>query len=388
MKQYNRVCARINLDAIAYNMEQMKNRIGQEGRLIAVIKTDAYGHGAVPLAEMFEETPYIWGYAVACMGEARTLRSHGIKKPILILGCVFPDEYEEMVEKEIRAAVYTEEMAKGMADAAARSGKTAFLHIKIDTGMSRIGFEASEESIDQIVNISNLNNLYIEGIYTHFAKSDEIDKDFTYKQADRFKFMVDSIEKRGINIPIKHVSNSAATIDLPDLNFNMVRCGIVLYGYYPSDEVIKDKLQLKPAMTLKTKVAHIKELKEDTGISYGLKYKTSKLERIITIPIGYADGFTRMQNNPKVSINNEIFDVVGRICMDQCMVRIDKDIDIKIGDEVIIFGESNINADNIAKDLGTINYEIVCMVSRRVDRIYKERNVILQSDSYLVKLKR
>ena len=162
----------------------------------------------------------------------------------------------------------------------------------------------------------------------------------------------------------------------------------ILYGYYPSDEVIKDKLQLKPAMTLKTKVAHIKELKEDTGISYGLKYKTSKLERIITIPIGYADGFTRMQNNPKVSINNEIFDVVGRICMDQCMVRIDKDIDIKIGDEVIIFGESNINADNIAKDLGTINYEIVCMVSRRVDRIYKERNVILQADSYLVKLKR
>ena len=388
MKQYNRVCARINLDAIAYNMEQMKNRIGQEGRLIAVIKTDAYGHGAVPLAEMFEETPYIWGYAVACMGEARTLRAHGIKKPILILGCVFPDEYEEMVEKEIRAAVYTEEMAQGMAEAAAKSGKTAFLHIKIDTGMSRIGFEASEESIDQIVNISNLNNLYIEGIYTHFAKSDEIDKDFTYKQADRFKFMVDSIEKIGINIPIKHVSNSAATIDLPDLNFNMVRCGIVLYGYYPSDEVTKDKLQLKPAMTLKTKVAHIKELKEDTGISYGLKYKTSKLERIITIPIGYADGFTRMQNNPKVSINNEIFDVVGRICMDQCMVRIDKDIDIKIGDEVIIFGESNINADNIAKDLGTINYEIVCMVSRRVDRIYKERNVILQADSYLVKLKR
>ena len=202
------------------------------------------------------------------------------------------------------------------------------------------------------------------------------------------KKLNDISEKRGINIPIKHVSNSAATIDLPDLNFNMVRCGIVLYGYYPSDEVIKDKLQLKPVMTLKTKVAHIKELKEDTGISYGLKYKTSKLERIITIPIGYADGFTRMQNNPKVSINNEIFDVVGRICMDQCMVRIDKDIDIKIGDEVIIFGESNINADNIAKDLGTINYEIVCMVSRRVDRIYKERNVILQADSYLVKLKR
>ena len=159
MKQYNRVCARINLDAIAYNMEQMKNRIGQEGRLIAVIKTDAYGHGAVPLAEMFEETPYIWGYAVACMGEARTLRAHGIKKPILILGCVFPDEYEEMVEKEIRAAVYTEEMAKGMADAAAKSGKTAFLHIKIDTGMGRIGFKVSKESVETISRISKLPNI-------------------------------------------------------------------------------------------------------------------------------------------------------------------------------------------------------------------------------------
>lgn len=183
------------------------------------------------------------------------------------------------------------------------------------------------------------------------------------------------------------MSNSAAIMDLPNLNFNMVRCGIVLYGCYPSDEVIKDRLQLKPAMTLKTRVSHIKELKEGTGISYGLRYKTRKQEKIATIPIGYADGFTRMQNNPKVSINNEVFNVVGRICMDQCMVRIDKDIDIKIGDEVIIFGESNISADDIAKDLGTINYEILCMVSRRVDRIYKERNVILQADSYLVKLK-
>ena len=165
----------------------------------------------------------------------------------------------------------------------------------------------------------------------------------------------------------------------------MVRCGIILYGHYPSDEVLKDRIQLKPPMTLKTRVSHIKDLKKDSGISYGLKYRTNGIEKIVTIPIGYADGFTRMQNNPKVSINNEIFDVVGRICMDQCMVRVDKDIDIKIGDEVIIFGEGNIAVADIANDLGTINYEIICMVSRRVDRIYKERNVILQADSYLVK---
>ena len=259
------------------------------------------------------------------------------------------------------------------------------IHIKIDTGMSRIGFEVSKESIDEIANIYELKNLYIEGIYTHFATADEADKDFTYRQIEGFKFIVDGIEKRNINIPIKHVSNSAAVIDLPDLNFNMIRCGIILYGHYPSDEVLKDRIQLKPAMTLKTRVSHIKYLKKDSGISYGLKYKTNDIEKIATIPIGYADGFTRMQNNPKVSINDEIFNVVGRICMDQCMVRVDKDIDIKIGDEVIIFGESNIGVDDIANDLGTINYEIICMVSRRVDRIYKEGNVILQADSYLVK---
>ena len=339
--------AEINLDNINFNLNNIRKLLKEDTKICTVLKANAYGHGSVEIAK-FLENKNVDYFAVARLEEAIELRENNIKMPILCLGFVPEESLEYALENNITLTIYSLEMAKKLNDISEKTGITANIHIKIDTGMSRIGFEASEESIDQIVNISNLNNLYIEGIYTHFAKSDEI----------------------------------------PDLNFNMVRCGIVLYGYYPSDEVIKDKLQLKPAMTLKTKVAHIKELKEDTGISYGLKYKTSKLERIITIPIGYADGFTRMQNNPKVSINNEIFDVVGRICMDQCMVRIDKDIDIKIGDEVIIFGESNINADNIAKDLGTINYEIVCMVSRRVDRIYKERNVILQADSYLVKLKR
>lgn len=176
MKKYSRVCAYIDLDAIAYNMEQMKKRIGEDGKLIAVIKTDGYGHGAVPLAKMFEEMPYIWGYAVACMGEAAVLREQGIKKPILVLGCVFPDEYEEMVEKEIRAAVYTEEMARGMSEAAQRLGKTAYFHIKIDTGMGRIGFPVTEESASSIERISRLPNVQIEAMFTHFAKADELDK--------------------------------------------------------------------------------------------------------------------------------------------------------------------------------------------------------------------
>ena len=378
--------AEINLDNINFNLNNIKKLLKEDTKICTVLKANAYGHGSVEIAK-FLENKNVDYFAVARLEEAIELRENNIKMPILCLGFVPEESLEYAIKNNITLTIYSLETAKKLNDISEKIGVNANIHIKIDTGMSRIGFEVNEESIDQIIKIANLKNLYIEGIYTHFAKSDEIDKDFTYKQVNRFKFFIDNIEKKGINIPIKHVSNSAAIMDLPNLNFNMVRCGIVLYGCYPSDEVIKDRLQLKPAMTLKTRVSHIKELKEGTGISYGLRYKTRKQEKIATIPIGYADGFTRMQNNPKVSINNEVFNVVGRICMDQCMVRIDKDIDIKIGDEVIIFGESNISADDIAKDLGTINYEILCMVSRRVDRIYKERNVILQADSYLVKLK-
>ena len=378
--------AEIDLDNINFNLNNIKKLLKEDTKICTVLKANAYGHGSVEIAK-FLENKNVDYFAVARLEEAIELRENNIKMPILCLGFVPEESLEYAIKNNITLTIYSLETAKKLNDISEKIGVNANIHIKIDTGMSRIGFEVNEESIDQIIKIANLKNLYIEGIYTHFAKSDEIDKDFTYKQVNRFKFIIDNIEKKGINIPIKHVSNSAAIMDLPNLNFNMVRCGIVLYGCYPSDEVIKDRLQLKPAMTLKTRVSHIKELKEGTGISYGLRYKTRKQEKIATIPIGYADGFTRMQNNPKVSINNEVFNVVGRICMDQCMVRIDKDIDIKIGDEVIIFGESNISADDIAKDLGTINYEILCMVSRRVDRIYKERNVILQADSYLVKLK-
>jgi len=376
--------AEINLDNINFNLSNIKKLLKEDTKICTVLKANAYGHGSVEIAK-FLENKNVDYFAVARIEEALELRQNDIKRPILCLGYVPEEAFEHAIKNNITLTIYSLEMAKKLNTVCENLNICANIHIKIDTGMSRIGFEVSEGTIEEIVKIYNLKHLCIEGIFTHFAKADEIDKDFTYKQAHGFKFIVDGLEKRNINIPIKHVSNSAATMDLPDLNFNMVRCGIVLYGHYPSDEVIKDRIELKPAMTLKTRISHIKELKENTGISYGLKYKTSKPEKIATIPIGYADGFTRMQGNPKVCINNEIFDVVGRICMDQCMVRIDKDIDIKIGDEVIIFGESNINIDDIANDLGTINYEIICMISRRVNRIYKEGNVILQADSYLVK---
>lgn len=378
--------AEINLDNIEFNLNNIKKLLNEDTKICTVLKANAYGHGSVQVAKFLENKSVDY-FAVARLEEAIELRQNNIKKPILCLGFVPEESLEYAIENNITLTIYSLEMAEKLNDISKKIGIKAYIHIKIDTGMSRIGFKVNDESIETISQISNLENLYIEGIYTHFAKADELDKEFTNKQVEKFKFITEAVEKKGINIPIKHVSNSAAIMDLPDLNFNMVRCGIVLYGYYPSEEVIKERLTLKPAMTLKTKISHIKELEEFTGISYGLTYKTNNSEKIATIPIGYADGFTRMQKNPKVSIKGEVFDIVGRICMDQCMVKIDKDIDIKIGDEVIIFGEGNRKVEDIAKDLGTINYEIVCMVSRRVDRVYKEGNVILQADSYLVKWK-
>lgn len=231
MKKYSRVCAYIDLDAIAYNMEQMKKRIGEDGKLIAVIKTDGYGHGAVPLAKMFEEMPYIWGYAVACMGEAAVLREQGIKKPILVLGCVFPDEYEEMVEKEIRAAVYTEEMARGMSEAAQRLGKTAYFHIKIDTGMGRIGFPVTEESASSIESDQQASECADRGNVYAFCKSrTSWDKSYTLKQHEKFLWMKELMEERNVPIQYFDCDNSAGIIDFPDLKHDIARAGISIYG--------------------------------------------------------------------------------------------------------------------------------------------------------------
>ena len=254
MKEYNRVYAKIDLDAAAYNMEQMKNRIGGGARLIAVVKTDAYGHGAVPLAEVFEKLDYVWGYAVATLDEGIVLRKHGIKKPILVLGCVFPDQYDDMVRNEIRAAVYMEEMAGKIAEAAERAGKKAYIHIKVDTGMGRIGFPVTEESADIIERISRMENIEVEGMFTHFAKADERDKTYTYEQHRKFMWMKVQMEKRNVVIPYYDCDNSAGIIDFPDMKHDLARAGISTYGMYPSEEVNRDAVDLKPVLSL---VSHV-----------------------------------------------------------------------------------------------------------------------------------
>ncbi len=376
--------AEINLDNIKFNLDNIKKLLKKDTKICGVVKANAYGHGAVQIAKLLEREKVDY-LAVARLEEGIELRENNIEAPILCLGYIPDGAIRNAIINKITMTVYSLEMAEKISELAQQINESVNIHIKIDTGMSRIGFQPNEESVKNIVLISQLKNIKIEGMYTHFAKADEEDKQYTYLQAEKYNYMLNSLEEEGIQIPIKHVSNSAAIMECPDLNFDMVRCGIILYGHYPSDEVMKDRIELRTSMKLKSRIAHIKEVNSDIGISYGWKYKTNSKEKIVTIPIGYADGFTRMQNNAKIYINNYPFDVVGRICMDQCMIKIDKDIDIKIGDEVIIFGEGDATVERIATDLGTINYEILCMVSRRVERIYMERNAILQATSYLVK---
>ncbi|HSQ33656.1 MAG TPA: alanine racemase [Peptostreptococcaceae bacterium] len=378
--------AEINLDNIRFNLRNIKKLLKEDTKICGVVKANAYGHGSVEISKVLinEGVDYL---AVARLEEAIELRQSNIIIPILCLGYIDENSLEDAVKNDIYITVYSYESAYKLNEICKKLGKKSKIHIKIDTGMSRIGFLPNTKSVDDIQNIYKLSNIIIEGIYTHFAVADEKDKDFTYKQVDRINYIIKELENRDVYIPIKHVSNSAATMDCYDLHFNMVRCGIILYGHYPSDDVKKEVLPLKPTMTLKTKVAHIKELDSDVGISYGLRYKTVEKAKIATLPIGYADGFTRLlTDKAKVKVNGKIFPVVGKICMDQCMIKINENDDIKIGDEVIIFGEGDdIRIENLANELETINYEMLCMIARRVERVYVEGNVILQKTNYLIK---
>ncbi|AXU51666.1 alanine racemase [Clostridioides difficile] len=376
--------AEINLDNLRFNLNNIKNLLEEDIKICGVIKADAYGHGAVEVAKLLEKEKVDY-LAVARTAEGIELRQNGITLPILNLGYTPEEAFEDSIKNKITMTVYSLETAQKINEIAKSLGEKACVHVKIDSGMTRIGFQPNEESVQEIIELNKLEYIDLEGMFTHFATADEVSKEYTYKQANNYKFMSDKLDEAGVKIAIKHVSNSAAIMDCPDLRLNMVRAGIILYGHYPSDDVFKDRLELRPAMKLKSKIGHIKQVEPGVGISYGLKYTTTGKETIATVPIGYADGFTRIQKNPKVLIKGEVFDVVGRICMDQIMVRIDKDIDIKVGDEVILFGEGEVTAERIAKDLGTINYEVLCMISRRVDRVYMENNELVQINSYLLK---
>ena len=303
MEKYNRIKALISLDAVKYNFEQMKKNIKEGTKIIAVIKADAYGHGAVPIAAMLENLDYIWGFATATAQEALQLRREGITRPILILGLVFEEYYEELAREDVRMAVCDYETARKFSEAAASCGKKALIHLAADTGMTRIGFKDSEESLEEIRRIYELDNVEVEGLFTHFARADEYDRTPAMVQLKRYLDFANLLEKNGIHIPLHHCSNSAGIIRVPEANLNLVRAGITIYGIYPSEEVEKDVVKLQPVMSLKSHISYVKDVEPGTEVSYGGTYTTDRVTRLATIPVGYADGYPRMEIDQIIHIN-------------------------------------------------------------------------------------
>ncbi|WP_027634442.1 alanine racemase [Clostridium hydrogeniformans] len=378
------VWAEIDLDAIAHNMKEVKTLL-KDKEIIAVIKADAYGHGAIDVAPVLLENGAT-KLAVAVITEAMELRHVGIDAPIMILGYTPIDFAKELIENDIEQSVYSLDYAKELSEEALRRGKKAKIHIVIDTGMGRLGFLPNEESFKEVLEICSLGGLQVEGIFTHFASSDEEDKEYTHEQLRKLQEFCNKLSLEGININIKHAANSGAIVDLPETYLDGVRAGILLYGYYPSHDVDMKKIDLKPALTLKTKVAYVKKLDKDMYISYGRTFKTERESIIATLPIGYADGYSRLLSGKvQVIINGKLANVVGRICMDQCMIDVTDIGEVKVDDEVILlgqYGDLNLDADYIADMMGTVNYEVICMIKQRVPRVYIKNGEITKIRNY------
>lgn len=387
MKTYLRVCAEINLDAIAYNMSSIKENLAEGTRIIAVVKMDGYGHGAVPITRLAEEYDYVWGFGVATIDEALLLRKSGIKKPILTLGGIFPDAYEELVANEIRACVFKLTTALQLSEEAVRQNKTVHVHIKVDTGMSRVGFRDNAESADMIKEISQLPNVHLEGLFTHFAKADERDKAATNRQIERYLAFRQLLEERDIHMDMYHCSNSAGVFEFPGANMDAVRVGAALYGMYPSDEVNKFAVPIVPVMTLKSHVIYIKEIMAGESVSYGGTFTADHNMKVATIPIGYADGYPRsLSNKGWVLIRGQKARVIGRICMDQFMVDV-TDIDgVREGDMVTLIGSDGgcgITLEDLGNLSGRFNYELVCDISKRIPRrFWKDGQVVATQDYF------
>lgn len=385
MREYYRVQANINLDAIYNNILHAKRLLKPETKLMAVIKADGYGHGAVEIAKTIDDLADAYG--VAILEEGIELRKAGITKPILILGFTPQPQYEAMIEYDIATAVFQLDMAKKISAAAVSKGRTARIHLKLDTGMSRIGFALNDESLADIIRIAALPGIQIDGCFSHFARMDEIDKTKAMKQFSLYCDFVKQIEAAGVKIPVKHISNSAGIIEAPEVHLDMVRDGICLYGLYPSEEVQKDKLSLTPAMELKAWVSYVKELEPGIEIGYGGTYTTTRTTKVATIPVGYADGYPRcLSNTGRVLIHGQSAPIIGRVCMDQFMVDVTDIENVLEGDIVTLFGkdgEEEISIEEIAGMSHSFHYEFVCDVGKRVPRVfYRNGKVVETKDFY------
>ena len=368
--EHLRVCVRISKDAIIHNINQIKKLVPPNTKLMPVIKADGYGHGAFNMASVLENSADY--FAVAIIEEALELRNCGIKTPIMLLGYTAPVYFKEAIENDITVTILTLEDAQEISDTAGKMGKTAKIHIPVDTGMSRIGFTSDEAGADLVSKIASMDNLLLEGVFTHFATADERNKDFTKLQAKRFEQFRNLLTLRGVNVQLYHCANSGAIMQHGEFSFDMMRPGIILYGLYPSDEVDRSVIDLCPVMELRARVAFVKTIKKGDCVSYGCTFTAPRDMKVATIPVGYADGYPRLLSNKgRVIVNGSYAPIVGRICMDQFMIDVTNVENVNVGDEVVLMGKSDglsISADEIASYAGTINYEIVCGISKRVPR--------------------
>ena len=384
MKEYYRVYADIDLDAIYENVKNAKALLKKDTKMMAIVKADGYGHGAVEVARQIDEL--VDAYGVAILEEGIELRKAGFTKPILILGYTPKPLYPAMIRYDIATAVFTMEMAKEISDTAVAMHKNANIHIKLDTGMSRIGFAITKESKEIIEQIAKFPGIEIKGCFSHFARMDEKDKTKANEQFAKFTKMVNALEKDGVDLGIRHISNSAGIMEAPEVQMDMVRNGICLYGLYPSEEVQKERLPLKPAMELKAYVSYVKTLEPGVEIGYGGTYTTTKKTRVATIPVGYADGYSRcLSGKGSVLIHGKKAPILGRVCMDQFMVDVTDIDNVCVGDRVTLFGQdgdSCITIEEISAMAHSFNYEFVCDIGKRIPRVYYRHGKVIETKDY------
>ena len=375
MSGYLRCYAEVSLKAIGHNIAQVKKRLRPGVKLLAVIKADAYGHGAVRVGKYLEDQ--VDYFAVATAEEAMELREQGIRLHVLVLGYISPEQYSEILDYDITQTVYSLEIAEKLSEASVKAGCRTKIHAALDTGMTRIGFHITEEEADRIAAISRLPGLELEGMFTHFSCADQKDKTYCGLQLEKFRRMEGMLRERGVEIPVKHICNSAGIMEFDDYRFDMVRSGIVTYGLYPSEEVDKSRLPLIPALSWKSRVIHVQDVEPGLGVSYGATYTTEgPCTRIATVSAGYADGYPRaLSNKGRVLIHGRYAPILGRVCMDQMMVDVSHIPDVKVEDAVTLIGregDRGITMEEVADPACRFNYEMACGISKRVPRIYPD----------------
>lgn len=367
------VWAEVDLGAIAHNVGELIRVKDPRAKLMAVVKANGYGHGAVPVARTALAAGAEW-LGVAIVAEALELRRAGLTAPVLILGFTPPEQSEAVVAADISQTVDTVEAARALSEAATRLGRSAKVHLKVDTGMGRLGVTPDDDGLAVARAIADLPGLAMEGVFTHFATADAADKGYAHRQFSRFTEFLSRLEAAGLRFRIKHAANSAALIELPETHLDLVRAGIAIYGLYPSDEVER-RVDLRPAMSVKARIAHLKEVPAGTGLSYGQTFVTGHASSVATLPIGYADGYPRsLSSRGIVLVRGRRAPVIGRVCMDQCLVDVTDVPGVGPGDEVVLLGRQGdeaVTADDLARLEGTINYEVVCAITARVPRVYR-----------------